>query len=280
MTFVLALAFFLSGAAALTFEIIWFHRTGLAFGNSVGSATIVLSSFMAGIAAGNAIAGTIAGRARRLLATYAALELLVATTGLAATAVLPRLSTFGLPAAIAFAVLVVPAAAMGATLPLLVTARRGLTGVRSRSDHGQASFGWALGTLYGWNTLGAVGIDCRTRGEELVAFVVGLMVGAALGGFALLALEVIWLRFLSLFVLTTTLTLSVMLAVVLAGISIGGLIAGWLTQDRPPTPLAASIAAVVASASVAGAGGANAVWRTLATSTGPDTSTSSMALPA
>src|SRR5204862_8201835 len=45
-----------------------------------------------------------------------------------------------------FAVLIVPATAMGATLPVLV-------GARSRRRDG---FGRALGRLYGWNTLGAV----------------------------------------------------------------------------------------------------------------------------
>ena len=44
-----------------------------------------------------------------------------------------------------------------------------------------------------------------------------------------LALEVIWFRFLSMYVLTTTLTMSVLLAVVLAGIGLGGLAASrWM----------------------------------------------------
>ena len=47
---------------------------------------------------------------------------------------------------LAFLLMVVPAAAMGATLPLLVAALA----------RGEASFGQALGRLYGWNTLGAV----------------------------------------------------------------------------------------------------------------------------
>jgi predicted membrane-bound spermidine synthase len=46
----------------------------------------------------------------------------------------------------AFAILVVPSTAMGATLPLLVTAL-----ARRRTG-----FGAALGLVYGWNTLGAV----------------------------------------------------------------------------------------------------------------------------
>ena len=47
--------------------------------------------------------------------------------------------------AIAFVILMVPATAMGATLPVLVKAL-------SRRDN---NFGRVLGKLYGWNTLGA-----------------------------------------------------------------------------------------------------------------------------
>jgi len=53
--------FFASGAAALMFEIVWFHRCGLAFGVGVRATTIVLSSFMGGLAIGNALAGCAGG---------------------------------------------------------------------------------------------------------------------------------------------------------------------------------------------------------------------------
>jgi spermidine synthase len=47
---------------------------------------------------------------------------------------------------LSFAILIIPATAMGATLPIMVKAV-----LRINSN-----FGWALGRLYGWNTLGAV----------------------------------------------------------------------------------------------------------------------------
>jgi predicted membrane-bound spermidine synthase len=56
--------FFASGAAALIFETLWFRRAGLAFGNSVWASALVLSSFMAGMALGNAIAARLAPRMR------------------------------------------------------------------------------------------------------------------------------------------------------------------------------------------------------------------------
>ena len=50
----LYLIFFLSGASALVFESLWFFQAGLALGNSIWASSLVLASFMAGLAAGNA----------------------------------------------------------------------------------------------------------------------------------------------------------------------------------------------------------------------------------
>jgi spermidine synthase len=42
-----SVVFFISGAAGLIFEVVWFNRSGLVFGNSIWAASLVLSSFMA-----------------------------------------------------------------------------------------------------------------------------------------------------------------------------------------------------------------------------------------
>jgi len=47
---------FLSGTGALIFETLWLRLSGLAFGNSIWAAALILSSFMAGLALGNALA--------------------------------------------------------------------------------------------------------------------------------------------------------------------------------------------------------------------------------
>ena len=70
--------FFISGAASLIFELVWFHRAGLVFGNSLWAASIVLSSFMGGRAIGSAAAGRYGHRISKPLHAYAALEILVA----------------------------------------------------------------------------------------------------------------------------------------------------------------------------------------------------------
>ena len=62
-----------------------------------------------------------------------------------------------------------------------------------------------------------------------------------LGGGALLALEVVWFRFLQLFVFGTQLAFALMLATVLAGIALGGLLAAaWLRRRPASHPCAAA----------------------------------------
>jgi hypothetical protein len=50
MSGLLCAIMFVSGAAALLFETLWFRQAGLAFGNSVWASSLVLTSFMAGLA--------------------------------------------------------------------------------------------------------------------------------------------------------------------------------------------------------------------------------------
>src|SRR5438128_4714648 len=72
---------FLSGIGALIFETLWLRLSGLAFGNSIWAAALILSSFMAGLALGNGIAASSRGRRCRPLHLYAVLEVLVALFG-------------------------------------------------------------------------------------------------------------------------------------------------------------------------------------------------------
>src|ERR1043166_9247097 len=87
---ILSSVLFLSGVGALIFETLWLRLSGLAFGNSVWAAALILSSFMAGLALGNAIAASSRIRRWRPLHLYALLEVLVALLGCTIV--------FGLPA--------------------------------------------------------------------------------------------------------------------------------------------------------------------------------------
>jgi hypothetical protein len=64
--FVVTSAFFLSGAAGLIFQVVWLYRCGLAFGNTIWAVSVVLSSLMAGLAIGGALAAQMTGGSRRL----------------------------------------------------------------------------------------------------------------------------------------------------------------------------------------------------------------------
>src|ERR1044071_3298951 len=163
--------FFLSGAGALVLETVWFSQAGLVVGNSVWSAALVVAAFMAGLGLGNAVAMALARRWKRPIRTYAFVEMAAAVSGALLVAAFPYLPGFFRPIfvpladdvaalnaarlAIAFGLMLIPATALGATLPLLVKPLEALTG----------SYGVALGRLYGINTLGAV---AGTLAAELV----------------------------------------------------------------------------------------------------------------
>jgi predicted membrane-bound spermidine synthase len=284
MNALLCLAFFASGCASLLFETLWFRQTGLLLGNSVWASSLVTASFMGGLAMGSALAARMGGRVRRPVAAYGFLELAVGAAGITLVLLLPLLPPLMAPflsrfvfapgslnflrVLLALALLLVPATAMGATLPILV---RALT-------RSQGRFGTALGRLYGWNALGAVmgailgesvlidsvgvtGTGWVAAGLDALAAVAALAIArraqpgetaepqnprerldwsarrllaaAFLCGAIVLALEVVWFRFMQLFVFASNLTFALMLAVVLLGIGLGSLTASWWLRVRP-----------------------------------------------
>jgi len=280
---VLSVIFLVSGASALLFETLWLHLAGLVFGVSVYASALVLSSFMGGLALGNALISRFGRDVADPVRFYAAMELLVGIWGALLVLCFPMLSVWlgamlhpaldkplllnTLRFSFSFLLFLLPATAMGVTLPLLVKA------LTRRPEE----FGKALGRLYGANTLGAC-LGALLGETVLIAplgiaktglVATGLNILAALGalaiaahfredpvrnekgtptamlrqplssrakrllaagflaGGAFLALEVVWTRLLQLFVRSTSLAFAVMLAAILAGIGIGGVCAGW-----------------------------------------------------
>jgi spermidine synthase len=279
---------FLSGGSALLFQTLWLRLSGLAFGNSVWSAALILSSFMAGLALGSGIAASATLPRMRPLRIYAGLETIVATFGCTLVFGLPLLGEWMRPVfhafwqqqqvlnvvrfTVSFMILLIPTTAMGLTLPVLL----GDPLLRHQE------FGRGMGFLYGANTLGAMA--GALLGEIYLVEKFGLLgtawtaagVGGAaaaiawvfaqakpariekapprfrlrlsLGtnppwkllfvsmgsGAALLGLEVIWVRFLRLYVASTSIAFSVMLAVVLAGIGFGSIGAGLVPERLLP----------------------------------------------
>jgi len=157
-----SLILFLSGCSALLFQTLWLRLSGLAFGNSVWSAALILSSFMAGLALGSAIAARLSLRRVRPLRVYAGLESIVAVFGCTLVFGLPLLGEWLRPIfqalwhhqellnilrfSTSFLVLLFPTTAMGLTLPVLL---------EDPFLH-RRQFGCVIAAFYGFNTLGAL----------------------------------------------------------------------------------------------------------------------------
>lgn len=172
-----AFCFFLSGLAALIYQMAWLRSLSLVFGTSHLSVATVLAAYMGGLAVGSWLAAKFAERVRRPVFAYGLLELVIAGSALLVPALLSlsqkllveligqqpdppdasgmSQSLFYLVSA--FIILGIPTTAMGATLPMLAK-----DVVRSDSELGPR-----IGRLYGLNTFGAVA-------------------GALIGGFILL----------------------------------------------------------------------------------------------
>jgi spermidine synthase len=299
-TIIVSVILFLSGVSALLFQTLWLRLSGLVFGNSIWAAALILSSFMAGLALGSAIAASTTLRQLRPLRVYAGLEVAVAFWGCSLVFGLPLLGEWMRPVfqalwnhqeflnvlrfSMSFLILLIPTTAMGLTLPILVE--------DPLLQHQE--FGRTIGTLYGFNTLGAVAgalagetyliracgllgtgltAGCVSCAAAAIAWLCSRAKPATLGqtpkrfrplsgnrppwtllfvsmgaGTILLGLEVIWFRFMRLYVASTSTAFCVMLAVVLVGIGLGSVASSMilrrLTPPRKLLPIPLLLAAI------------------------------------
>src|SRR5882672_1652441 len=157
----LYLCFFASGTAGLTLEIVWSKYLSYLLGNSIYGVATVVAAFLGGMGLGALVGAKLASRTREPLMMYARLEILVSVMGLLSPLayLIARplfASLYGAMGgsgaafllarfAVLFAALLIPTIAMGATLPLLVSAftRR------------EGEFGSSVSLLYAINTAGA-----------------------------------------------------------------------------------------------------------------------------
>ncbi len=165
MTAILCAIFFFSGVSALIFELLWFQLAGLTFGNSVWATSLTLASFMGGLALGSGLIGFKGHKIKTPIRFYALLEIIIGVSGFILVLLLPNLTQIFVPVyrvllghdfllnsfktITAFCLMVAPACAMGATLPVLVNA------LTLHANNETPDFGRVLGILYGWNTFGA-----------------------------------------------------------------------------------------------------------------------------
>jgi predicted membrane-bound spermidine synthase len=151
-----SLAFLISGAAALVYQVSWQRLLALSSGVGIYSVAMIVASFMAGLGLGSRLGGSWSARVtpRRALALFCALELLIGLFGAASTPIFYDLLylrggwLYGEPwraGLVHFGSLLIPTTLMGMSLPLLV---RGMV----RSSAGASR---TIGILYGVNALGA-----------------------------------------------------------------------------------------------------------------------------
>ncbi len=202
------LMFFLSGAAALIYQVVWVRSLTLIFGGSHLAVTVVLSIFMSGLAIGGYTIGRYVDGVKKPLRLYGLLELgiaLFAVVFAGLTKIYPSVYIFlaqGKEDALLYltfirvvfsvVALIIPTTLMGGTLPVLSQFVSG----QPKDLRSYLSF------LYGFNTLGAV-------------------VGATTAGF----------YFLRLYSVSTTLSIAI-----LSNAFIG--LAAVLLQDKAATVLA------------------------------------------
>jgi spermidine synthase len=195
----LLVLFFCSGMSALVYQVLWLRLLALVFGVTVWAASTVLASFMGGLALGSFTAGRLVDRVRNPLLLFGVAEALV---GLSALLTQPALNAVegvyaalhpSLPPGLAaitlvrfilsFAVLIVPATLMGATLPIVVRSslvRAEQLGPRVSLLYATNTAGAIAGTLLaGFYLIGGVGISGSFRLAAAVNFAVALVAGLA-----------------------------------------------------------------------------------------------------
>ncbi len=149
-------AFFISGFAALLYQVAWQRMLVIFSGADVYSATMVIAAFMGGLGCGSLAGGYVADRLSRFasLLAFAAAEAAIALFGFNSKTLFYDMlyrdfaqvaATPALVAPLLFVLLLIPTSLMGASLPLL---SRALT---MRVETAARTVGW----LYGINTLGA-----------------------------------------------------------------------------------------------------------------------------
>ena len=147
----IAAIFILSGFAALIYQVAWQRALFSIYGLDVQSVTVVVTAFMLGLGVGSLAGGWAAARPRvDRLAAFALIEAGICAYGMASLALFAWAGALTGPLGPAamflatFALLLLPTALMGATLPLLV----------GHEVERLGNVGRSLAALYFANTLG------------------------------------------------------------------------------------------------------------------------------
>ncbi len=155
-------AFAFSGAAALTYEVVWTRSLSVVLGSTTHALSTMLATFMLGLAVGALVGGWVADRAGGPLLPLGLAEIAIGLLGISSHHVIETLPSlylstyrefhlsehayFATQVGLCAAVMFGPTALMGMTFPLVARA----------AVHGVEDVGRSVGLAYGANTLGAV----------------------------------------------------------------------------------------------------------------------------
>jgi len=144
--------FFLSGFAALLYQIVWQRALYAIYGINIESVTMVVTAFMLGLGLGSLGGGVVSKDPKRpVLLVFAMVELGIGVFGAVSLSIFHAVgdATLGMSALgtffVTFFLVLLPTLLMGSTLPLLVAHL-----VRESGNVGKS-----VGTLYFVNTLGS-----------------------------------------------------------------------------------------------------------------------------
>ena len=276
--------FFFSGVSSLVYQVVWARMLTVVFGTTLLATSTVLSAFMAGLALGSYVLGRRIDRCKHPLRVFAALEAGIglfallfpsisanlgnaygALVGLQGNFYLFSLARFGL----CFALLLIPTALMGGTLPVVAkfaVRRLGRLGGRVGQLYAVNTLGAVVGVLaatFGlmeglglqgttqaiaavnlsvagstwlWGSQRAVGGSTEAAAKKIVPanrVLWGVLAGFALSGFAALGYEVAWMRLLMVsFSFNSHYEFSIVLVAFLSGLALGGWLGSRLLTRR------------------------------------------------
>ena len=155
--------FLLSGFAALVYEVLWFRLFSLVLGSSIYAFTIMLTTFLVGIAAGSALFAAVIDRRKDPVLWFAILEMAIGLSVLASIYFYRSLPVLFLELGHAFSqqfwlfiffqtllcalIMILPTLCLGATFPV----------VSRICGKNLGRIGRRIGDVYFVNTLGAIG---------------------------------------------------------------------------------------------------------------------------
>ncbi len=179
-----------SGSAAMVYQVVWIRLSSLSIGATSLSVSVVIGAFFLGLGLGSFLSRYINHQKRAILTSYALLEFTIAVSALLLLPTLLNLDHF-IASSVALSdiaalkylliglLLLIPTAAMGATLPLISTLmiqKKQTMGKRYAQVYSLNTFGAVLGAiLCGFVLVPNIGLDGAVYSAVFINIVIALL---------------------------------------------------------------------------------------------------------